>query len=92
MPVCFLYPAFVGKHTERQKGRKPRGIVTVSSAPNLGLNRTASAPQLLPALANPKVGETARDDPGLVGVSRMMDRAGVLLIDILRGFDGGLGP
>lgn len=37
MPICFLYPAFVEKHIERQKGIKPQGmtIVTVSSALSL---------------------------------------------------------
>lgn len=49
MPICFLYPAFVGKHTERQKGIKPQGmtIVTVSSASTLAL---APAPALSSSL------------------------------------------
>lgn len=67
MPICFLYAAFVVKHTERQKVIKPLGmtIVTVSGAPDLS-SAPASPPELLPALANQgitTVGE-AEEMPG----------------------------
>lgn len=95
MPICFLYPAFVMKHTERQKGIKPQGmtIVTVSSAPIL-----ASAPAS--ALSSSLYWQTSESPqwvkpkrcPVLVGTSHMTDGAAVLLIDILLGCSVGLGP
>lgn len=44
MPICLLYPAFVGKHTERNKEIKSLGmtIVTVSSAPTLASTLSSS--------------------------------------------------
>lgn len=80
MPIWFLYPAFVVRHTDREKGMKPQGmtIVTACSAPTLASALCSFSTATKPA-NHPQSGRSAGDAQALVGVSHMMDGVAVLL-------------
>lgn len=87
MPICFLYPAFVEKHTERQKGIKPQGMTIVTVVP-----QPWPQPQLqLSASLCPGKWVKHKRCSGLVDTTHTTDGAAVLLIDILLGYGAGLG-
>lgn len=96
MPVCFLYPAIVGKHTESKKGTEPQGMTIVNSeqCPYSGLSPSFS-PSAPPCPGKPVISLVCvrrERCPGPVAVSLVTDGAAVLLIDIPPGYVGGLGP